>query len=105
MHKQMSKHQEAEEALQRALKICEKALNTNENAHKFYLTRPKEEQDLQMHSVMSKNIEIRKVLLLTLSNLMIVLNELDKQSLVPGFKKRLSEVAQGLENITNKSVS
>lgn len=96
---------EAEETLQRALKICEKALNTNENAHKFYSTRPKEEQDTHMPGVTSKNIEIRKVLLLTLSNFMIVLNELDKKTLVPTYKKRLSEVAQGLENVTNKSVS
>ena len=44
LHKQSNKPKEAEETLQRALKICEKALNTNENAIKFYQTRPKEEQ-------------------------------------------------------------
>ncbi len=44
-----------------------------------------------------RNVEIRKVLLLTVSNLMILMNELNKQELVGTLKKRLSEIAQGLE--------
>ncbi len=45
LYKQQQKLTDAESTLQRALKICEKALNTNENAIKFYKTRSKEEQE------------------------------------------------------------
>lgn len=53
-----------------------------------------------MQSAELRNLEIRKVLLLTVSNLMILMNELDKQDLVSIFKKRLSEIASPLDNST-----
>jgi tetratricopeptide (TPR) repeat protein len=49
MNKQLKQIEESEATLQRALKICEKALNTNENAIKFYRTRPKEEADIRIY--------------------------------------------------------
>ena len=58
-----------------------------------------------MNGVTQKNQEIRKLLLLTLSNFMIILNEQGRTEDVTNFKKRLSEVAVGLETSNNKSVS
>jgi hypothetical protein len=50
-----------------------------------------------MPGVLARSMEIRKVLLLTISNLMILYNEMERLEQVTLYKKRLSEVAQGFE--------
>lgn len=101
LYKLQQRYDVADATYQKALKIAEKSLQSNENMIRMHVSQSKLED---ANKAIMRNLEIKKVLIVTLTSMIDLYQVMNKIDDISNLKKRLAEAGNATTSMQNLGV-